>query len=130
MNYEIPALIHRDVTTRCRFELIVDEALENLPPWILERVDNLQVVVEKWPSTEQDPEGLGILGIYEGVSLPNRSSSYFGAIPDRITIFSGPHLKLGLNGASLKKAIHRTILHEIAHHFGIDDDRLSELGYS
>jgi predicted Zn-dependent protease with MMP-like domain len=114
---------------RPQFERIVDQALEDLPPWVLERVDNLHVIVEDWPTREQDPHGESILGIYEGVSLLERGDWYSGALPDRIVIFMGPHLELGLSPAELRNEIRRTVLHEVAHHLGIDDTRLRQLGY-
>jgi len=114
---------------RHAFELTVDEAIERLPEWVLERIDNLVVVVEEWPNPEQDPEGEGILGIYEGVSLPERSGDYIGALPDRIVIFRGPHLELGLEPGELRDEVRRTLLHEVGHYLGIDDRRLLDLGW-
>jgi len=114
---------------QAQFERIVDEALEGLPPWVLERVDNLHVVVEDWPTRQQDPNDEGILGIYEGVSLLERGDWYSGALPDRIVVFMGPHLDLGLSTDELRREIRRTVLHEVAHHLGIDDARLEALGW-
>jgi predicted Zn-dependent protease with MMP-like domain len=114
---------------RAQFERIVDEALEELPEWVVDAVENLHVIVEDWPSRRQDPEGTGILGIYEGVSLLERGVDYSGYLPDRIVIFMGPHLELGLSVRDLKAEIRATVLHEIAHHLGIDDDRLHQLGW-
>jgi predicted Zn-dependent protease with MMP-like domain len=114
---------------RSQFERIVDEALEGLPRWVLDAVSNLHVVVEDWPNREQDPHGDGILGIYEGVSLLERGVDYSGYLPDRIVVFMGPHLDLGLSKADLRAEIRTTVLHEVAHHLGIDDDRLAELGW-
>jgi predicted Zn-dependent protease with MMP-like domain len=111
------------------FEQVVDEALEDLPDWVLDTVDNLHVVVESRPTRDQDPEGEGILGIYEGVALADRGIDYFGVMPDRITVFMEPHLSLGLNRDELREEIRRTVLHELAHHLGIDDRRLHELGW-
>jgi len=115
--------------SRAHFEAVVDRVLEGLPDWVHEQVDNLIVVVEDWPTPEQDPEGNGLLGIYEGVSLAERSSDYWGALPDQITIFRLPHLRLGVEGEDLEAEIRRTVLHELAHHLGIDDNRLHELGW-
>ena len=112
-----------------QFEKIVDEVIENLPEWVVERIDNLTVVVEDWPSEEQDREGTGLLGIYEGVSLLERGADYFAAAPDVITVFRSPHLELDLDRAALREEIRRTVLHEMAHHLGIDDARLHELGF-
>ncbi len=114
---------------RRQFERIVDEALEELPGWVVDAVDNLHVVVEDWPTSEQDPEGDGILGIYEGVSLAERGVDYFGVLPDRIVIFMEPHLAMRLSRNELRSEIRKTVLHEMAHHLGIDDDRLHELGW-
>ncbi|MCB2224038.1 MAG: metallopeptidase family protein [Actinobacteria bacterium] len=114
---------------RSQFERIVDEALESLPQWVVDAVNNLHVVVEPWPTREQDPDGEGILGIYEGVSLLERGVDYSGYLPDRIVVFMGPHLDLGLSKADLKAEIRTTVLHEVAHHLGIDDERLTELGW-
>jgi predicted Zn-dependent protease with MMP-like domain len=115
--------------SRAHFEAVVDRVLDELPGWVHHQVDNLVVVVEDWPTSEQDPEGTGLLGIYEGVSLLERSGDYFGALPDQITVFRQPHLHLGLAGAELETEIRRTVLHELAHHLGIDDSRLTELGW-
>jgi predicted Zn-dependent protease with MMP-like domain len=114
---------------RTEFERIVDEALEGLPAWVVEAVDNLHVVVEDWPNSDQDPAGEGILGVYEGVSLLERGDSYSGQMPDRIVVFMGPHLDLELPSEELGAEIRRTVLHEVAHHLGIDDERLETLDW-
>ena len=114
---------------RGEFERVVDEALASLPDWVLERIDNLRVTVEDWPTAEQDPDRSGILGIYEGISLLERGADYSGFLPDRIVIFMGPHLGLRLSEDELRGEIRTTMLHEIAHHLGIDDDRLHQLGW-
>lgn len=109
---------------RHEFEQLVDRVLEELPAWVLEKIDNLTVVVE-----EQPPEDLGdVLGVYEGVAL-NERGDYFGVMPDTIVVFRQPHLDLGLERTELEAEIRKTVLHEIAHHLGIDDDRLTELGW-
>jgi predicted Zn-dependent protease with MMP-like domain len=110
---------------RVEFESVVDRALEGLPAWVVERLDNLHVVVQDRPSPEQGD----VLGLYEGVSLLERSGDYWGALPDRIIVFRKPHLDMGLSSHELEEEIRRTVLHEIAHHLGIDDNRLEELGW-
>jgi predicted Zn-dependent protease with MMP-like domain len=115
--------------SRAHFEALVDRALEGLPEWVHEQIDNLVVVVEDWPTPEQDPDGQGILGIYEGVSLLERSGDYWGAMPDQITVFRQPHLQMNLSDHDLEEEIRRTVLHELAHHLGIDDGRLHDLGW-
>lgn len=114
---------------RRTFAHTVDDSLAELPSWVQDRIDNLVVVVEDQPTEDQDPEGGGLLGIYEGVSLADRGIDYFGALPDRIVIFYRPHLDLGLDDAELRGEIRRTVLHEVAHHIGIGDERLHELGW-
>lgn len=109
---------------RHQFEREVDRVIEALPEWVLEEVDNLIVVVEDEPGEEEGD----LLGIYEGVSLAERED-YWGALPDRIVIFYRPHLELGLSETELREEIRRTVLHELAHHLGIDDERLTELGW-
>lgn len=111
------------------FERVVDRVLDDLPDWVVEKIDNLIVVVEEAPTPEQDPEGEGLLGLYEGVSLLDRSSDYWGALPDQITVFRRSHLHLGLTRAELEEEIRRTVLHELAHYLGIDDERLTDLGW-
>ena len=107
------------------FETVVDRTLESLPAWVHDKIDNLHVVVEEHPP----PELGDSLGVYEGVSLPERAGEYWGALPDRIIIFRQPHLRLRLDQHDLEAEIRKTVLHEIAHHLGIEDDRLTELGW-
>lgn len=77
----------------------------------------------------QDHTGEGLLGLYEGISLLERGMDYAGVLPDRITIYMDSHLKMGLDRAGTTDEIRRTVLHEIGHHLGIDDARLTELGW-
>lgn len=106
------------------FEQVVDRVLEELPGWVIDKIDNLTVVVEEHPSEE-----LGVvLGVYEGVALSERGE-YFGVMPDTIVVFRRPHLDLDLERDELEAEIRKTVLHEIAHHLGIDDERLTELGW-
>ena len=114
--------------SRAHFEQVVDRVLEDLPQWVKDSVDNLIVVVEDRPRPDQDPNNEGLLGLYEGVSLADRSADYWGVMPDLITIYRLAHLELGLSGEDLANEIRRTVLHELAHHLGIDDARLDELG--
>lgn len=106
------------------FEDVVDGVLEELPDWVIERIDNLVVVVEESPTPEQGD----VLGIYEGLALSERGD-YSGVLPDRIVVFRQPHMAMGLERAELEAEIRKTVLHEVAHHLGIDDDRLTELGW-
>lgn len=107
------------------FEQVVEKTLEELPDEILRSLDNLSIVVEERSDEDDDT-----LGLFEGVSLLDRGIDYAGVLPDRISIFVAPHLALGLNRQQTAAEIRRTVLHEIAHHLGIDDDRLHQLGWS
>jgi predicted Zn-dependent protease with MMP-like domain len=100
-----------------------EEALDSLPPELRRAMSNLAIVIEDEP-----PPGMPLLGLYQGVPLTRRSSTYAGVPPDKITIYRGP-LERDYGGATelLREQVHRVVLHEIAHHFGISDERLREL---
>ena len=117
------------------FEAFVAEALDDLPPYIQERMENVAVLVEEWPRPERMAalgyaEDTELLGLYEGVNRVDRSSGYHLATPDRITLFWRPILEEVGDGnrAALRHEIQVTVIHEIAHHFGIDDEELERLG--
>lgn len=109
------------------FEQLVVEALEGLPPFFKEKLDNVDVVVEDWPTREQ-ARGRMLLGLYQGVPITHRGRGYSLALPDKISIFKGP-IELISRGESekIKELVVETAEHEIAHHFGISDARLKEL---
>lgn len=110
--------------SRERFEELVGDALDSIPPGLIAAMDNVVVLVE-----EEPPDGDGqLLGVYDGTPLPERDS-YSVILPDRITIFRGPLMRLCADDAQIVEEVRITVIHEIAHHFGIDDERLSELGY-
>jgi predicted Zn-dependent protease with MMP-like domain len=111
------------------FERIVQETLDHLPRWAIDCVDNLRVVVQEWPAPDQDPHGDGLLGLYDGIPLHDRGPEYYAEMPDTIFIFRQPHLELGLPEAELIAEIRRTVIHELAHYFGIDDARLDDIGW-
>jgi predicted Zn-dependent protease with MMP-like domain len=101
----------------------VQEALDSLPPELRARMSNVEIVVDDEP-----PPGQPLLGLYQGVPLTRRSSQYGGVLPDKITIYSGPLIRLyGSDPARLRREVVRVVLHEIAHHFGISDERLIEI---
>ncbi|WP_432560582.1 metallopeptidase family protein [Granulicoccus sp. GXG6511] len=111
--------------TPAEFEEHVSEALDLLPEELLDTIENCVVLIEPDP-----PEALpGILGLYEGIPLTERNSFYSMALPDRIFIFRNPILRMCRSRAQVVHEIRVTVIHEIAHHFGIDDERLHELGY-
>ena len=107
------------------FDREVDRALDAVPDEIAQLVRNCVVLVEEEPP-ESEPE---LLGLYDGIPLTERDSWYGGMLPDRILIFRGPLLRHCRDRAELVHEIRVTVVHEIAHHFGIDDARLHELGY-
>ena len=121
---------------RRRFEALVREALTTLPPDLRRLMDNVEIVVEDWPTDEDlAAAGLGpdetLFGLYLGVPLTERDSGYAGALPDKIAIYRFPlEDEFGDDPAVLEEEIRITVIHEIAHHFGIDEERLGELGWS
>ncbi|MFC2176975.1 metallopeptidase family protein [Actinomycetota bacterium] len=108
---------------------MVDAVLDELPPWVVDEIDNLHVVVQDRPTPAQAENGAHLLGLYEGVMLKNRGMNYFATAPDRISIFREQHLRYARGPQHLAKQIRKTVLHEMAHHLGIDDERLHELGW-
>ena len=113
------------------FEQLVVDALDSLPEDIGAAMENVEVVVEDEPSLEVRAEagrGVEILGHYHGVPLTKRGY-YNNMLPDRISIYRGPITRVARTPARIKEQVRRTVIHEIAHHFGIDDARLRELGW-
>lgn len=108
-----------------RFELLVAAALRVIPDKLAVRMDNVAVVIEDHAPAD-DPH---LLGLYEGVPLTQRDSWYVATMPDRIRIFRHPILRMCESEADVVREVYITVVHEVAHHFGIDDDRLHELGY-
>ena len=111
------------------FEAVVSDAIERLPGWVHDALENIEFLMVDEPDEYLDPEGEDLLGLYTGVPLPERDSGYAGALPDVIYVFRGPHLRLGLPREELQREIMTTVVHEVAHYFGIDDDRVHELGW-
>ena len=105
------------------FEEHVRSALDSLPPHLAEALKNIAVVVE-----DEHPHDPDLFGLYEGVPLPERGD-WAGSLPDRITIYRLPLEESFPDPAELECEIRVTVLHELAHYFGIDEDRLEELGY-
>ena len=106
------------------FERHVQAALDSLPPQLAKAVRNLELVIE-----DEHPDDPDLFGLYEGVPLPERGDEA-GMLPDRISIYRRPLEEEFPDPAELQEEIRITVLHELAHHFGIDEDRLDELGYS
>lgn len=112
------------------FENIVRETITHLPDWVQEAMHNVEVLVLDEADDFLDPDGEGLLGLYTGVPLPEREANHAGELPDVIYIFRRPHLEMGLELEALHVEIGRTLIHEIAHYFGMDDDHLDELGWA
>ncbi|MBA2639300.1 MAG: metallopeptidase family protein [Nocardioidaceae bacterium] len=111
--------------SRAEFERLVEEALDSVPAELSSLVRNVAVVVvDEAPA--DDPQ---LLGLYEGTPLTERDGWYGGVLPDTITIFRLPTLRMCRDADEVRDEVEITVVHEIAHHFGIDDERLHELGY-
>jgi predicted Zn-dependent protease with MMP-like domain len=112
--------------SRERFEELVAEALDTVPTELAEVMDNVAIFVED----DAPPEDPHLLGVYYGIPLTERDAWYgTGTLPDRISIFRNPVLAVCDTEEDVVREVRVTVVHEIAHHFGIDDDRLHELGY-
>jgi predicted Zn-dependent protease with MMP-like domain len=111
--------------SRTDFEVLVSEALDEVPMELAALIDNVAIFVED-DAPAGDPQ---LLGIYEGIPLTERGHYYGGVLPDRITIYRNPTLAICETVDDVVDEVNITVVHEIAHHFGIDDARLHELGY-
>ncbi|HZG62075.1 MAG TPA: metallopeptidase family protein [Rubrobacteraceae bacterium] len=111
---------------------LVERALEGLPPELAALLDNVAIIVEDWPDYSTplaaEYENAVLYGLYEGVPLTERSAGYHGVLPDKITLFRGP-LERDFPLGQLEEQVRVTVVHEIAHHFGFDEDRIEELGW-
>jgi len=116
----VPVDLDRDA-----FERLVDRALDDIPDELARLVHNVVVLVEDEPP-EDEPD---ILGLYDGVALTERTSDYGLVLPDRIFVFRRPLMEMCDDLDDLTEEVRITVVHEIAHHFGIDDDQLHALGY-
>jgi predicted Zn-dependent protease with MMP-like domain len=110
--------------TRQRFEELVGDALDLVPRELARAMDNVVILVE-----DRNPENPTLLGLYHGVALTERTSQYGGVLPDTITIYREAILDICRDEQDVVEEVAITVVHEIAHHFGIDDARLHELGW-
>jgi predicted Zn-dependent protease with MMP-like domain len=121
------------------FEELVAEALDSLPEEFLRHLENIEVTIEDWPSGEELAEAgfdghdrrdrYRLLGLYVGIPLTERGGYYGGVLPDRIVLYQKPiEAAAGGQPETVKHEVRHTVIHEIAHFYGIDDDRLEELG--
>ena len=118
---------------RQAFERLVTQALDELPPIYLDRLDNVEIVVETL-ADEDTLRQVGarhpmeLLGFYHGVPLTERSQGYTLVLPDKISIYQQPIERMCRTPEAIRAQVSRTVMHELAHHFGLDDDRLREIG--
>lgn len=116
-----------------RFRRLVREAVASLPPDLLDRVQNVEIVVERRP-TARDRKNAGIgpggtlLGLYHGIPVTHRGEYYNLVLPDKISIYQEPIESICANDDEIRDQVQKTVIHELGHYFGIDDDRLHELG--
>ncbi|MCK0176232.1 metallopeptidase family protein [Mycolicibacterium sp. F2034L] len=108
-----------------RFDELVSDALDLIPPELAAGIDNVVVLVDGRHPDEPD-----LLGLYEGIALTERDHTYAGSLPDTITIYRDALLDICDTDEHVVEEVAITVIHEIAHHFGIDDDRLHELGWA
>jgi predicted Zn-dependent protease with MMP-like domain len=106
-----------------RFEAMVAEALDGLPAELGRLMSNVALTVQ------HEPGPRGLLGLYRGIPLTSRTTSYAGALPDRITIYRHAISAICRTEAEVVEQVRRTVIHEVGHHFGISDERLRELGW-
>ena len=119
--------------TSREFAALVEQALASLPHDIAEKMENVAIVIQDYPTRDQIrrtqlPPGRTLFGLYEGVPLTQRTAGYTMVPPDRITIFRGPILAACRNAEQVREIVARTVIHEIAHHFGISDEHLRYIG--
>jgi len=118
---------------RIAFEEFVAEALDALPEEFRNRMDNVDVVVQDWPSRETMRQAgvthpSQLLGFYHGVPLTERGHNYYLVLPDKISIYRMPILMHCRTPEQVRETVHRVLRHEVAHHFGIDDEHLRHIG--
>jgi predicted Zn-dependent protease with MMP-like domain len=112
-----------DVSPR-RFEELVGEALDSIPSQLLRLLDNVVIQV-----ADEDPDEPALLGVYHGTALTERLSDYTFALPDTITVYRLPITAMCADEDEVAREVAITVVHEIGHHFGIDEERLHELGW-
>ena len=112
-----------------QFETVVRETMGGLPEWVQNALDNIEILVVEEADDDLDPDGEGLLGLYLGLPLTERGVDYAGELPDVIYVYRRPHLELGLGDDALRDEIAKTLIHEIAHYFGIEDDHLDDIGW-
>ena len=108
---------------RARFDELVAEALDSLPDWVLDRLENVEILVEERPPRREP----NLLGLYHGIPLTKRGAGYAGVLPDTITLYRRTIESVARDDDHLRSLIAHTVEHEVAHFFGISDDRLRDM---
>ncbi len=119
------------------FEAAVQDAIDSIPDEFLDELENVAIIIADEPE-EEDFEGDGyfteegdLLGLYDGMSLTERDGGYgVGDYPDTITVFKGPHERLEGGRDEIVEEVRKTVVHEIAHYFGLDEDQVDDMGYA
>jgi predicted Zn-dependent protease with MMP-like domain len=111
------------VVSRARFDELVAEALDSLPDWVLDRLENVEILVEERPPRREP----NLLGLYHGIPLTKRGAGYAGVLPDTITLYRSTIERVARDEVHLRNLIAHTVEHEVAHFFGISDDRLRDM---
>lgn len=120
---------------RIRFRRLVEDAIAALPPQFSDHMRNVEIVIEDWPTDEQiesagwDAEEDTLYGLYEGTPLPEREHNFGMVLPDRITIFYGPLVEDFGHPDEIREQVRITVIHEVAHFFGLDDAEIEDLGF-
>ena len=112
-----------------QFEAVISDATAAFPDWVRDVLETIDILVVDEPGHDLDPDGEGLLGLYVGTPLPERSTETVGELSDVVYIFRRPHLALGLTNYELRREIVTTLTHEIAHLFGFNDEKLDDLGW-
>ena len=112
------------------FEAIVEEAIDSIPPMFLDELDNVAFFIEDEPDAQLAKDG-EIFGLYEGVNIYDRGDGYGGIdeLPDSITIFKGPHERLDMPREQVIEEVRRTVVHEVGHYFGMNEEQIQAMGY-
>ena len=111
------------------FEAVVQEVMDTLPDWVHEALEHIEIRVTDEPGEECEPGEEDLLGLYVGTPLTERSLDDIVDLPDIIYVYRLPHLEMDLPPDELREEIATTLVHEIAHYFGIDDDHLEDIGW-
>ena len=111
------------MVSRARFDELVAEAMDSLPEWVLDRLENVEILVEERPPRREP----NLLGVYHGIPLTKRGAGYAGVLPDMITLYRGSIEGAARDEDHLRSLIAHTVEHEVAHFFGISDDRLRDM---